>query len=104
MDGYEAYEEIFESTDRLEEKGPLFLPQAAEEPLVSVDFEDPAIASLPRVLLMGPRRAGKSSIQVRNKVTDTTVMIASASEDSFWLLFLRGSYFRKCLHTKLCFD
>ena len=67
MNDYEAYEEIFESTDRLEEKGPLFLPQAAEEPLISVDFEDPAIASLPRVLLMGPRRGGKTSIQVRTE-------------------------------------
>ena len=66
MNDYEAYEDVvFESTDRLEEKEPLFLPQTAEEPLVSVDFEDPAIASLPRVLLMGPRRGGKTSIQVR---------------------------------------
>jgi len=28
-----------------------------------VDFDDPKIASLPRVLLMGPRRGGKTSIQ-----------------------------------------
>jgi len=28
-----------------------------------VDFDDPRIASLPRILLMGPRRAGKTSIQ-----------------------------------------
>ena len=66
MNDYEAYEEIFESADRLDEKGPLFLPQATEEPLISVDFDDPTIASLPRVLLMGPRRGGKTSVQVRN--------------------------------------
>jgi Ras-related GTP-binding protein C/D len=30
---------------------------------VVVDFDDPRIASLPRILLMGPRRAGKTSIQ-----------------------------------------
>ena len=30
-----------------------------------VDFDDPSIADLPRILLMGPRRAGKTSIQVR---------------------------------------
>jgi len=30
-----------------------------------VDFDDPAVAALPRVLLMGPRRSGKTSIQVR---------------------------------------
>lgn len=29
-----------------------------------VDFDDPTIAALPRVLLMGPRRGGKTSIQV----------------------------------------
>lgn len=28
-----------------------------------VDFDDPRIANLPRILLMGPRRAGKTSIQ-----------------------------------------
>ena len=33
----------------------------------NVDFDDPLIASLPRVLLMGPRRGGKTSIQVRGK-------------------------------------
>lgn len=30
-----------------------------------VDFEEPRISSLPRVLMMGSRRAGKTSIQVR---------------------------------------
>ena len=30
-----------------------------------VDFDDPEIAALPSILLMGPRRAGKTSIQVR---------------------------------------
>lgn len=28
------------------------------------NFEDPRIANLPKILLMGPRRGGKSSIQV----------------------------------------
>ena len=31
-----------------------------------VDFDDPKIASLPKILLMGPRRGGKTSIQVRS--------------------------------------
>jgi hypothetical protein len=31
----------------------------------AIDFNDPKIASLPRILLMGPRRGGKTSIQVR---------------------------------------
>ena len=30
----------------------------------SIDFDDPKIANLPRIILMGPRRAGKTSIQV----------------------------------------
>lgn len=34
-------------------------------PAASIDFNDPKIASLPRILLMGPRRGGKTSIQVR---------------------------------------
>jgi hypothetical protein len=31
----------------------------------TINFDDPKIANLPRVLLMGPRRGGKTSIQVR---------------------------------------
>ena len=30
----------------------------------STSFDDPRIADLPRILLMGPRRGGKTSIQV----------------------------------------
>jgi hypothetical protein len=33
-------------------------------PAEGVDFDDPKIASLPRILLMGPRRSGKTSIEV----------------------------------------
>lgn len=36
-----------------------FSPEQQQE----IDFDDPAIASLPRILLMGPRRGGKTSIQ-----------------------------------------
>eukprot|EP00532_Pseudo-nitzschia_australis_P014315 CAMPEP_0168285132 /NCGR_PEP_ID=MMETSP0141_2-20121125/23879_1 /TAXON_ID=44445 /ORGANISM="Pseudo-nitzschia australis, Strain 10249 10 AB" /LENGTH=439 /DNA_ID=CAMNT_0008229187 /DNA_START=115 /DNA_END=1435 /DNA_ORIENTATION=- len=35
----------------------------AENSASSIDFNDPKIASLPRILLMGPRRGGKTSIQ-----------------------------------------
>lgn len=31
----------------------------------AINFEDERISSLPRILLMGPRRGGKTSIQVR---------------------------------------
>lgn len=64
MNDFDAYEDVFESTDRLEDKEPLFMPSTQEEPLISVDFDDPEIASLPRVLLLGPRRGGKTSVQV----------------------------------------
>lgn len=33
-------------------------------PQVDVDFDDPVVAALPHILLMGPRRGGKTSIQV----------------------------------------
>lgn len=32
---------------------------------MDINFEDPKIASMPKLLLMGPRRGGKSSVQVR---------------------------------------
>ncbi|KAL9186858.1 hypothetical protein ACHAXT_010578 [Thalassiosira profunda] len=42
---------------------PTFLGGGGVNPDNVVDFDDPRIASLPRILLMGPRRAGKTSIQ-----------------------------------------
>lgn len=53
-----------EDVDELEEfvKAP---GSVVEPPSVSqVDFNDPEISALPRILFMGPRRGGKSSIQV----------------------------------------
>jgi hypothetical protein len=35
---------------------------------MDTNLDDPNISSLPRVLLMGPRRGGKTSIQVRTFV------------------------------------
>jgi hypothetical protein len=46
-----------------DDEGPLFL-SGQEAFTASVNFDDPDISSLPRVLLMGPRRGGKTSIQV----------------------------------------
>jgi hypothetical protein len=40
-------------------------PEGGATATVSIDVEDPAISALPRVLLMGARRGGKTSIQVR---------------------------------------
>jgi hypothetical protein len=53
---YDGAENI-ESLDNLGNKN---LSRATE-----VDFEDDKISSLPKILLMGPRRGGKTSIQVR---------------------------------------
>lgn len=36
---------------------------SVSEVIDDIDFDDPRIANLPRILLMGPRRAGKTSIQ-----------------------------------------
>jgi hypothetical protein len=40
-------------------------PEGGATTTVAIDVEDPAISALPRVLLMGARRGGKTSIQVR---------------------------------------
>ena len=40
------------------------LASSSRGALDDINFEDPKIANLPRILLMGPRRGGKTSIQV----------------------------------------
>ncbi|GKZ00504.1 hypothetical protein MPSEU_001002800 [Mayamaea pseudoterrestris] len=39
------------------------MPTSGSSRSTSINFDDPAIRSLPRILLMGPRRSGKTSIQ-----------------------------------------
>jgi hypothetical protein len=53
-----------------DDDGPLFL-SSQEAFTASVNFDDPDISSLPRVLLMGPRRGGKTSIQVSREQATT---------------------------------
>jgi hypothetical protein len=43
---------------------PFFLQPHEDVLPQDIDFDDPAVVALPRVLLMGPRRSGKTSIQV----------------------------------------
>jgi hypothetical protein len=51
--------------DNFEEDNHSHVPlPATAEPKTQVNFDDPEIAALPRILLMGPRRSGKTSIQV----------------------------------------
>jgi hypothetical protein len=49
-----------------DESGMLMVPGAGRDSTRTLDinFDDPKIASMPKILLMGPRRGGKSSIQV----------------------------------------
>jgi len=51
IDGYHLYSGEEEDVDGFDETS-------------SIDFDDLRIANLPRIVLMGPRRAGKTSIQV----------------------------------------
>ena len=48
-----------------EEGGPAGAAGTATGESSAFNYDDARIASLPRVLLMGPRRGGKTSIQVR---------------------------------------
>ncbi len=48
-----------------------------------IDFNDPRIANLPRILLMGPRRAGKTSIQVSRRGQVLKISL------KFWQLAVR---------------
>lgn len=57
--GATAMYEGTDHVDSLDNLGNRHLTRAAE-----VDFEDDKISSLPKILLMGPRRGGKTSIQV----------------------------------------
>jgi|UPI000581A864 hypothetical protein len=54
--------------------GPLFLANSTHDTTDAVDFDDPQIAALPRVLLMGPRRGGKTSIQASHGGPPTSIL------------------------------
>lgn len=60
--GYDAYDYVGDTVDPHEEDGMLVVPGQPGRPM-DIDFDDPKIASMPRILLMGPRRGGKTSIQ-----------------------------------------
>lgn len=61
MNEYDGMQQGGGSSPPMDE--PLFLSGAGSGSGELIDFDDPSIASLPRVLLMGPRRSGKTSIQ-----------------------------------------
>jgi len=65
---YDSYDYVGgTATEPLDdESGMLLVPggaNASSTRTMDVNFEDPKIASMPKILLMGPRRGGKSSIQ-----------------------------------------
>lgn len=74
-DGYGAYDDVVDAYDSYvnttggeighligeDDRGLLVQHVGGNPPS---NFDDPKIASLPRILLMGPRRGGKTSIQV----------------------------------------
>jgi hypothetical protein len=74
-----------------------------------VDFDDPKISSLPKVLLMGPRRGGKTSIQVGSMQAFVYEFCCgrhyvSTIQVNFLFICFSELCFRKCLLTRLCFD
>jgi Ras-related GTP-binding protein C/D len=74
---YDAYD-YGSATDQPEDDPLLGVAQGQPGRSMDVNFDDPRVANLPRVLLMGPRRGGKTSIQVsaNTATTTTTVLIA----------------------------
>ena len=75
MNDYDAYDDDYvDSSHQNNNVANDMLPLTDEHQPPEVDFDDPSIAALPRVLLMGPRRAGKTSIQVRHIYTNTCTM------------------------------
>lgn len=70
MNEYGDFDDDFDQVGGLgqQPEEPLFLQPDEDLLQQDVDFDDPAVAALPRVLLMGPRRGGKTSIQVCYKI------------------------------------
>lgn len=90
---YDAYDYVGGTTNEPmdDESGFLMTSggMAGSTRATDVNFEDPKVASMPKILLMGPRRGGKTSIQVRNN-RDILQNIIAAS----------GIVFPRCLNVK----
>lgn len=65
---YDAYDYVSGTTNEPldDESGLLLVPggMVGSTRAMDVNFEDPKVANMPKILLMGPRRGGKTSIQV----------------------------------------
>lgn len=70
MNDYDGYDDDYADTSHPNNNNMMgssmndTLQLTNEQQQPEVDFDEPNIAALPRILLMGPRRAGKTSIQV----------------------------------------
>ena len=64
MNDYDAYDEEDYADGGNASTSDMLLHSFNEHPQPLEDWNDPAIQALPRILLMGPRRGGKTSIQV----------------------------------------
>jgi hypothetical protein len=65
MNDYDAYDDDYvDGANVTGSNTNEFLQLSDEHQQPEVDFDNPIIASLPRIILMGPRRGGKTSIQV----------------------------------------
>ena len=108
MNDYDAYDDDYvDSSHQNNNVANDMLPLTDEHQPPEVDFDDPSIAALPRVLLMGPRRAGKTSIQVRHIYTyiHCTMYMLCYSYTLLALLILSSELFStKCHRTRLYFD
>ena len=74
---YDAYDYVGGATNEPldDESGMLLVPGGISGSARAMDanFEDPKIANMPKILLMGPRRGGKTSIQVSLGVRVTSL-------------------------------
>jgi hypothetical protein len=64
-DAYDAYGGGAVSDHQLDDDHGLLVVPGQPGRLMDINYEDPKIAAMPKILLMGPRRGGKTSIQVR---------------------------------------
>jgi hypothetical protein len=65
MNDYDAYDDDIVDSNNFPGNGTNDVLQSSnEQQQPEIDFDDPVVAALPRIILMGPRRGGKTSIQV----------------------------------------
>ena len=65
MNDYDIYDDEYVDRTNTTTNGATDLLHGSDEnQQPEIDFDDPMVVALPRIVLMGPRRGGKTSIQV----------------------------------------